>query len=358
MPLQIPVEDIFQEYNIPYITRGNNVATGNINVKCPFCGDNDPSEHMGINLTTGLWGCWRDQNHRGRDPARLVSVLLGCSRPFARSLLGYTGREENLLSQVYKIFEEPKTGTLHENLSVKLNTVSSYKLKFPNTVFDFDNPAPEAFHDYLIRRNIKLKNILRFCTLKWSVTGSWKWRLIIPVYEDKRLVTWVGRSIKEDPLRYKTLPKRDYSGRPKDTPLAIRTTKQTLLVVTIPIAKIRIPNCHGQGIVVEGPFDLMRLVTFIVERGHHHTPNYNDGSVDIICVFGTGMTSQQFIKFKDLVKEHNISKPKILFDRGAEAQAMRLSVDLSCLVPTKWIACPATDPAAMTDTELCVLLKN
>jgi len=62
--------------NIPYVTSGKNVSIGNFNIQCPFCGHADPSEHMGIEVATGYWGCWRESKHRGKSPQRLIMRLL------------------------------------------------------------------------------------------------------------------------------------------------------------------------------------------------------------------------------------------------------------------------------------------
>ena len=71
----------FLDHNrIPYRTNGPNCAKGHVVIKCPFCGDEDPSEHLGIQLSTGYWGCWRNSSHRGRRPHRLIMRLLGCNQ--------------------------------------------------------------------------------------------------------------------------------------------------------------------------------------------------------------------------------------------------------------------------------------
>ena len=51
-----PWIDLIQK-KIPYVTTGPNVARGHFAIKCPFCGEADPSEHLGIEESTGRWGC-------------------------------------------------------------------------------------------------------------------------------------------------------------------------------------------------------------------------------------------------------------------------------------------------------------
>ena len=72
-------------------------------IKCPWCGVNDPSHHLSVNLDGKGFRCFRSENHRGRNPARLVQALLRCSMEHARSLCvmtSWTPTSENLLSQV------------------------------------------------------------------------------------------------------------------------------------------------------------------------------------------------------------------------------------------------------------------
>ena len=51
------VISFLEEYNIDYTTSGKNVTSGWVEINCPFCGD-DPSYHMGVNLSSGLYHCW------------------------------------------------------------------------------------------------------------------------------------------------------------------------------------------------------------------------------------------------------------------------------------------------------------
>jgi len=52
------VESWLDDRGISYDSEGKNVSSGWIGVNCPFCGD-DPSNHLGINLTTKRISCWR-----------------------------------------------------------------------------------------------------------------------------------------------------------------------------------------------------------------------------------------------------------------------------------------------------------
>src|SRR5580765_4061889 len=70
--------EFFTTNSINYVTRGPNTKRGEASVKCPWCAD-DPSEHLGVNLTTDAWGCLRNPAHRGKSPVYLIMGLLHCS---------------------------------------------------------------------------------------------------------------------------------------------------------------------------------------------------------------------------------------------------------------------------------------
>src|ERR1700744_5146204 len=67
------------ENNIHYVTRGPNTKRGEVSIRCPMCEDDDPSEHLGINLESSNWGCHRDASHRGKSARHLIKSILGCS---------------------------------------------------------------------------------------------------------------------------------------------------------------------------------------------------------------------------------------------------------------------------------------
>lgn len=73
------IREILDLFGVFWVEKGSNVASGNINIACPFCGD-DPSQHLGIQESSGWWGCWRDQSHRGRNLFTLLRKLTGLGR--------------------------------------------------------------------------------------------------------------------------------------------------------------------------------------------------------------------------------------------------------------------------------------
>lgn len=191
-------------YGVQYVTRGPNTKAGHISVKCPMCGSADPSEHMGLSLTTAQWGCWRNAQHRGSDPTRLVQALLHCTRMHAE--------------HVVKTFEQVQT----EEFSVDALRA---KLSTPQTA----QPAPlravqlpreahplwwerargaEPYLDYLRTRGltdtweVAWQYKLHFCRV-----GKYQRRILFPIEMEGVLVGWTARAIdRHVALRYDTSP--------------------------------------------------------------------------------------------------------------------------------------------------------
>src|SRR5690554_4770393 len=119
------------QYNVDFITEGPNLAHGNVGVRCPFCGD-DPSYHMGISLDGHGWNCWRNGQHRGRSPIRLIQALTGVSREKALAIAGHSRYvPEDFLSRVRENMGLTTTG----------DTVAA-DLRLPGEFLEFDRGRP------------------------------------------------------------------------------------------------------------------------------------------------------------------------------------------------------------------------
>jgi len=193
-------------HGIPYIESGKNVASGNINIKCPFCRDDDPSEHMGINIENGYWGCWRDDTHRGKAPHRLIAQLLGYTRRQVLELLGQFRTlpdDEDMINAIRAISNENRG----EDRSIARN-----KLSMPKTFWRYSEIPSEAmkeqFKRYLIGRGFKHNRIERVCNqydIRFCISDPLKNRIIFPITKNNSLYTWTSRSIGSRGPKYKTL---------------------------------------------------------------------------------------------------------------------------------------------------------
>lgn len=243
MAVKINWERLLQQHGVEFIERGSNVKRGNINIHCPFCGAADPSHHMGINLETSWWGCWRNQNHRGRSPLRLLVALLGISWRRAREIAG-----------VDEDYVDPDgfTALAARLLSVMPDTVAADKdervLLMPREFREItDSVATRRALEYLIDARgfdeDTVQDLIRDYSLKFSIVGSFKDRVIMPFYYFKSLVTWTGRAIGSSSLRYKDL----------DLESCVVPAKEMLYNHDSTLQRGRYL------VVVEGPMDALKL---------------------------------------------------------------------------------------------------
>ena len=273
----IDVIKILDACNTPYITKGNNVTDGDINIKCPFCGNDDPSEHCGINPNNGVWGCWRNAEHRGKGLTRLIQKLIHCSVIEAEKLI--SSYSIGVLVPIKRIKTELVEETLPSNFA-EITRSGIY----------------EKFYNYLIRRNFNKTDIINVCKryqLKGCLSGDYRYRLIIPYYDDYTLLGWTGRSIRDgEKLRYKTSNKQ------------IKKTLYNLNNVS-----------YDTVIITEGPFDAIKLDFYGQFLG-----------VNAVAVSGLSISDRQYSIIWKLANE---KKVYVLFDKGTFSKALQLKSKIS-----------------------------
>ena len=271
---------LLDDHHIPYVTRGPNTKKGEVSVKCPYCGEDDPSEHLGINLTAENWGCHRSAEHRGHSPSRLIAALLGCSSAQAKLIAAqYSKADPETFDQAVAVL----TG-----ISEPLKAAKGHsELTLPDDFRAIKRKGTTArFWNYLESRGFD--DVADLCfqyDLKCALTGDYKDRIIIPFYERNKLIGWTGRAI-QTPInapRYLSS-----SGAVKHTVFnadALRDGGKLLFIV-------------------EGPFDALKLDYYGEPSGARAT-----------CVFGTSMSIDQLGLLSRL--RHRFKKVVILFDTDA-----------------------------------------
>ena len=191
---------LFQDNNIDYVTRGSNTKKGEVSVRCPWCGEDDPGYHLGISLTKEAYGCWRNVNHAGKSPYKLIQALLGCSYTQAKLVTGqYNHSDPDTLNEALSML------TGHEN---PVKQPSKQRLKLPEGLRPIlPYGTTTRFHRYLLNRGfINFKRLGSHYKIKCCATGKWKDRIIIPIYLKGHLVNWTGRAL-QNPInapRYMT----------------------------------------------------------------------------------------------------------------------------------------------------------
>lgn len=318
-------------HNITFVDKGKSTTQGNIAIQCPWCGDNDPSQHLGIHLQRGFFNCWRNPNHRGRTPQRLIMRLLGCDLNQANDILS-GGLGLNEFDSLAQAFKGEKPTPLSHNTTLTLP-----ELFKPIE----DRGRGRAFVNYLVGRGFRREDIGSLCseyTLRHCTTGVWHNRIIFPVTQNQRLLTWTGRTINpNEDLRYLSLSeKADASPQP-----ALASIKHLVWNYD------ELTSDHVRVItVVEGPFDALKVDYY-----------GKDNSVRATCLFGTGVTGAQKALLSDL--RECCDEMVVIPDSGALSNTMRLLSELCHLnVRLQPLPSGVGDPGELSRDQVLNLLRN
>ena len=237
---------VLTEHGVRFVDRGPNVKRGEINIQCPFCGSADPSHHMGLSLESGFWACWRNSEHRGKSPLRLLTKLLGISYGRARQIAGMTDHEPPDPDG----FDAVAARVMGRDSSItRTGQVRREFLSLPREFVPLRmTGASSRFFAYLRGRRFAVPEIEEMSTiysLRAAITGDYKDRLILPYFMDKELVAWTGRAIAPAEVRYKDLPLDE----------CLIPIKQTLFNYDA----LTVPRRQAALVVVEGPLDALKI---------------------------------------------------------------------------------------------------
>ena len=309
---------------VGYVEEGPNVARGNINVTCPFCPD--PSEHLGLSLNTKhpSWGCWRCKT-AGVRPEYLIRKLLGVTTAQAEGFVAE--QQDGTADSFATLFDKPK---------VRARTVDGGARTLPSGVMQLgaNKPSARPFLDYLEQERGFPKDGLALATtygLHYALSGEQANRIVLPIYKNKVLWSYVGRAVGAASLRYKA----DEDGRLKKClalwdELSAEQRGDQVLAVT------------------EGPFDFLKVDFYGRPLGLRAT-----------CTFGTAYTSEQVALLARLAPR--FKKVVVLFDPAARYEASRLSAELSELsgrYVRNTYDRDAEDPGAMTAAQVQRLARS
>lgn len=294
-------------HRIGYSERGENVARGNVVIHCPFCGSADQGRHLGVSLTSAAWGCWRNTGHRGGKPHRLIQALLGCSPAEAARLAGDDGVE----------LPEDWGGTIKRMLSPpKAEEVAPRTIAFTDDIIPLeDKGIGRRFVDYLEGRGYDRRAALDMAErygLRCTIRERFRFRLVIPIEMDGKLVTWTGRSIlQSEGLRYDTLSTDPEKSKATNTPVALRGSQDCLLNYDM--------LTGGELLLIgEGPLDGLRLDYLGRAHDIHGT-----------CLFGKRMSDAQYGLLMDVSRRYK--HRALLLDRDAMLDTVRMSSRLQVL---------------------------
>lgn len=246
---------LLTDEGVPFIERGPNVKGGEINIKCPFCGSADPSQHMGLNLDTGWWACWRNKRrHSGKSPVRLLMALLRIPYWKARELAGLS--EDYVDPEGFNAVAARLLGRLQGDTAQQLAERPEARfLGFPREFQSLTSRSARCGRHwaYLEGRGFDdVAALAEVYDLRFASSGQWANRIIIPYFIDSDLVTWTARAIGEARLRYLDLPVEESLVPPKRTLFnydAIARGGRILIVVEGPVDALKL-DFYGYGVGV------------------------------------------------------------------------------------------------------------
>lgn len=180
----------YEDYHIDYKTEGHHhCRPGWVNIECPFCAGN-PGYHLGFPLDGNIFVCWRCGTH---SKIETISELANVSNKQAFNIIKqYTGKDYTI-----------------SNIKPLVN-LNKKRFLFPNNT----KPLIGVHKKYLRNRGFDPD----FIQNHWEVLGTgplsimdkidYKWRLVIPITWQGRVVSFQTRDItKRHPVKYISCPK-------------------------------------------------------------------------------------------------------------------------------------------------------
>jgi hypothetical protein len=285
-------QSLLDDHSIPFVSRGPNTARDHISVCCPWCAEDDPSEHLGISLSTPAWGCLRNVEHRGYQPTRLIAALLGCSFHHAKQVEAHYSHIDPDLFQG-SLMGEPAA---HNRSDVGSSPTPGTRLLRLPSEFVPINPTgmTRRFWRYLEGRGYDNIGVLvDDYSLLSCLTGRYKDRIIIPFYDTNlNLIGWTGRAL----------------GNPINAPRYLSSSEAVKRTV------LNEPILTGAKLlfITEGPFDGLKVDYYGRPHGAHAT-----------ALFGAGITLDQASILNKLAPRYE--KLVLLLDSDAIAQSFAVS---------------------------------
>ena len=305
-----------QDHSIEFVTEGENVARGNVNISCPYCGD-DPSHHMGLSLPPKKpqWGCWRNSRHRGSDPRVLVMRLIGCSIQAATLITADSGSVDDFRKITYTAIPEIRKGKLKP-----IVLPPSFR-----RIADSDEWS-RVYIEYLRSRGFDNPiKLARDYNLRFTISGPQHHRIIVPVMLEGQTMAYTGRALSANMSPRYLASSTDISTNIKD------------LLFNYDAAS---PG-GDRLVIVEGPFDALKVDFYLKPR------------VRAVALASNAVTEAQIYYLYKLIPR--FKKTILLLDEDAMIQAGTVFGELS-IAGRKLIlgALPngIKDPGEMSPSEL------
>lgn len=277
---------------IEFIEKGKNVSKDFIGISCPFCSDH--SNHLGIHHKSGYWNCWIC-GEKSHNILTLIAELEKCSIKKAKVIFSkYHSSEDD-----EKIIEKKYAD----------------KLWLPKTL----NRWPQAHLDYLHSRRFNQSIIDKYKLLPISNFGYYNFRILVPVFINRKMVSWQAADIIRDGSRIA------YLGCPPE---------QSILQLNHCLYNY--DSLKNKAVIVEGITDAWRI---------------GDGAV---ATFTKNFTKEQIL----LLRQKPIEEIFVLYDSDAVKKAKELAKSLSGIFThVEYLVLPEGDPSDMSEDKVLKLRK-
>lgn len=213
------IYELLDDNGVEYWTSGKNVSAGWVNIECIFC--DDLSNHLGIRLSDMRVHCWKCGGHK---LTTLIKEIASCD--YAEAL-----RIQQSLG-VDGTYDPPKDKKASSALSKVLLPRESSKY------------FPKMHSKYLRGRGFVPRKLIKKYKLEAVHTiGKFKFRIIIPVYMSKKLVSYTSRAIVEE----------------MDPPYLHAKVKDCIIDPSRAIYNYDTLEANSDAFLVEGPIDAWKL---------------------------------------------------------------------------------------------------
>jgi len=288
----IDIKALLDSLDVTYSEEGKNVTPGWVNIRCLFC--NDKSNHLGINLQSSYFHCWRcgTKGHL----IKLVMELGGLSFHQAVQIVHDFEDELGIPSVLYDA-----------------NVIRRDAVELPSHLLE---ALPQRHYEYLLQRGFDPFTLQELYQLRaTNHLSELPHRLYIPIHQNKKLVTYTTRDVTGTaPNKYKSCANDKGIIPIKECLYNIDTVRETILIV-------------------EGPTDVWRI------------------GAGAVATFGTAFTTAQINR----ILLCGSSRVFVLYDaeNDAQRQATKLATLLSGVHPyVEVLELDSGDPGDLSESEV------
>lgn len=333
----IDVVNFLEKNQIFYRTSGPNCAKGHVVINCPFCiasGRGDTGQHLGIELSTGRWGCWRNTAHRGKSLVNLAKTILGVSYAEACRQLGirsgglhFTGRDGfDALANSDDLFGDKQEDRVVVEVC-ELPAEAKPLVKSRRSIQYWNYLASRGFPEE------ELADIVHEYDLHYADSGAQHGRIIVPVYMYGELVAYTGRHVGSSDLRYRS-----------------STAEESVINIYDSLLNFdSILDTDGGRVlfVTEGPFDAIKVDWYAQPLKCRAT-----------CLFTKNISEEQMLYLMELTPF--FEKTVLLLDPEEVNDSLTIESQLSHIpnFSAHLLDKNIEDPGAMTSRQISALCRS